>query len=290
VFVEENGVPDYRKASGPNLLTIPAELQRYPNFVGWKYVPIKRSDGKIKVTKPLFVIGDHGRYASSTDPRTWTTWNTPYCGFDFDDCRNKETGEIHQRFRSYIHKLSSYTEVTPSGEGVRVLVVGRLPAGARHEFEFIDGSGAEIYDSGRYFTLTGDHLEGTPLDIRIVDVSAIYQEITADLEQDEAAEEERQKRASSNGTEFDVEGFLRRHCIKILRTKPRSNSIVYEIECQGSHGGYDKRDGKAFVKVFHSGAIFYGCLHKTCSHNNSDNHWRELRERFEPQRSTTARR
>ena len=316
VVVSERDIPDYRKSSGPDLSNVPAELRSYKNFVGWKYEELKKKDETVKISKVPYVVGDHGRHASSTNPATWTTYaeasehacnfngigfsvhETPFCGFDFDHCRNKQTGEIQERFRRYIQKLNSYTEVTPSGEGVRVWVIGTLSVAARNEFRFTDESSVEIYDSGRYFTLTGNHLEGTPVDIRVVDIRAIHLEITADLKQDEAGEdeageEERLERivagtpahlfVSANGTKLNVEDFLRRHAIEILRTKRHGNSIVYEIECQGSHGGYDRHDGKAFVKVFPSGGIFYGCHHKTCSHNNNDNHWRELRERYEPQ-------
>jgi primase-polymerase (primpol)-like protein len=211
VRTDENGIPDYRSSSGPDLSNIIVELQSWPNWVGWRWTTVKKKDGTVRKTKPLYRIADPGRLASSTNPATWATYaearqqasqfngiglsieGTPYCGFDFDHCRNKETGEIHPRFRRYIYKLNSYTEVTPSGEGVRVWVKARLPKSADHEFEFTDETRVEAYDSGRYFTVTGDHLHGTPHDIREVDISPIYQEIAEQWRQDEAAEEERLK-------------------------------------------------------------------------------------------------
>jgi hypothetical protein len=79
----------------------------------------------------------------------------PYCGVDLDDCRDPETGNIAEWAQEIIDDLDSYTEISPSGTGVHVIVRGVLPrSGKRGKIE--------MYDSGRYFTVTGEHLEGPP--------------------------------------------------------------------------------------------------------------------------------
>ena len=121
-----------------------------------------------------------GERASSTDPKTWAAYGeaiTAYrahgydgigfaftasddlCGVDLDGCLDPETGEIEGWAREIIEELDSYTEVSPSGTGVHVLVRGTLPAGRNRMGRF------EAYDRARYFTLTGRHLAGTPTSI-----------------------------------------------------------------------------------------------------------------------------
>jgi primase-polymerase (primpol)-like protein len=78
------------------------------------------------------------------------------CGVDLDGCLDPETGEIEGWAQEIIEELDSYTEISPSGTGVHVLVRGTLPAGRNRKGRF------EAYDRGRYFTVTGRHLAGTP--------------------------------------------------------------------------------------------------------------------------------
>jgi hypothetical protein len=120
-----------------------------------------------------------GRMASSTNPETWANYEdavrackkygygigfvfTPeddLCGVDLDLCLDPETGEIEGWAQEVIEELDSYTEISPSGTGVHILVRGELPAGRNRKGRF------EAYDRGRYFTVTGKHLPGSPQSI-----------------------------------------------------------------------------------------------------------------------------
>ncbi len=82
-----------------------------------------------------------------------------YCGVDYDDCRDPATGELDEQVREDVRRLNSYTEVSPSGTGVKVYCRGVLPRSGKR------GS-VEMYDRRRYFTVTGWHLGGTPKAIR----------------------------------------------------------------------------------------------------------------------------
>jgi primase-polymerase (primpol)-like protein len=118
-----------------------------------------------------------GSRASSTDSATWATFSEAvaarkehgysgigfvfseddaYCGVDLDKCRDSETGALAEWAQEIVSGLDSYTEISPSGTGVHVICQGELPAGRSRK-----GS-VEAYQSGRYFTVTGKHLEGTP--------------------------------------------------------------------------------------------------------------------------------
>lgn len=71
------------------------------------------------------------------------------CGIDFDHCINPETGELKPEVLSWVKRFGSYTEVSQSSTGVHVLCKAKLSGGGIHK------SFAEVYDSGRYFALTG---------------------------------------------------------------------------------------------------------------------------------------
>src|SRR5829696_7517591 len=123
-----------------------------------------------------------GQRASSTTPGTWAgyeeavrackehgyggigfvfTGEDDLCGVDLDGCLDPETGEIEGWAQEIIEELSSYTEISPSGTGVHILVRATLPAelGRNRKGRF------EAYDRDRYFTVTGKHLAGTPQNI-----------------------------------------------------------------------------------------------------------------------------
>lgn len=150
---------------------VPHELKVHPNFVLWKY---ERRDGEL--TKVPLTAGNYR--ASHSHPDTWTTYDKaihlakangrgigfvfsvddPYCGIDLDDCRNLRTGSIHGWAKQIIEGCGSYTEVSPSGTGVKIIV--RATLGKGRKLTDFHGGAIEMYDRNRFFTLTGDVLEG----------------------------------------------------------------------------------------------------------------------------------
>jgi len=179
---------------------IPAELRAIPQWVGWKYIP---EPGKAKPRK-LLINPRTGKAAKSNDPQTWSGYDTavlaakryrlagvgfvfssadPYCGVDLDNCRNKETGAIAQWAKHILDRLKSYSEVSPSGTGIKVFLKGKLPANAKHDVRYQTGS-VEVYDSGRYFTVTGEHVPGTlsKIEDRQVELTAVYSDVFGQVE------------------------------------------------------------------------------------------------------------
>jgi primase-polymerase (primpol)-like protein len=135
----------------------------------WRY----KWNGK-KWTKEPYQVS--GYLAKSTDPRTWNTFQACYaayqrggfdgigivcanrlCGFDIDHCILPD-GRWTESAIDIVMSLDSYSEITPSGRGIRVLFWGELPGGWRKNTEL----GIECYSTARYFTVTGQHMIGTP--------------------------------------------------------------------------------------------------------------------------------
>ena len=156
----------------PKIENIPKELKQRQQWVLWKAV-LKGA----KVTKIPFTVT--GNNASSTKPETWASFedvanaysrnghnfdgigfvltkDDPYTGFDFDKCRNPESEETDPNIRENINALDSYSEVSPSGTGYRVIVKATLPPSGRKK------GNVECYQDGRYLTITGHSLQGTP--------------------------------------------------------------------------------------------------------------------------------
>lgn len=160
--------------AGINSQGIPKELLKLPHWLLWK---AERRNGKtIKVPHSIT-----GKEAKSNDPSTWGSYqdalsrykaggysgigfafskDDPFCGIDLDHCRDPKTGEFEPWAEKIIKKFQNYTEVSPSGTGVHILVIGKLPEGGRKK------GNIEIYDKSRYFTITGNRLDGTLHDIK----------------------------------------------------------------------------------------------------------------------------
>ena len=113
-----------------------------------------------------------GEAASSTNPHTWSTFDTAYdavskgyydyCGFVFND--NGYVGiDIDKGFDEdgfpsdlaldVIAKCKSYTEKSRSGRGFHIILRGTLPFKGKNNL-----NGMEIYKAARYFIMTGDTL------------------------------------------------------------------------------------------------------------------------------------
>jgi putative DNA primase/helicase len=105
----------------------------------------------------------------------------------------------------------TYTEISPSGEGLRIIGRAKLPGNGQNKDD------REIYDHKRYLTITGHHLEGTPATIedRQAEFEAIYDLIAGIPEPKQKApapaappnlddaELIRRAKAASNGTVFE---------------------------------------------------------------------------------------
>ncbi|MGH8695713.1 MAG: hypothetical protein ACREVS_04510 [Burkholderiales bacterium] len=75
-------------------------------------------------------------------------------GIDLDKCRDPDTGVIAPWALAIVQQIDAYTEVSPSGTGVRIFAPGTLSGGGRNRHH------VEMYTRGRYLTLTGHRLHG----------------------------------------------------------------------------------------------------------------------------------
>jgi putative DNA primase/helicase len=88
----------------------------------------------------------------------------PFTVIDKDYVIDPETGKINDEASEEIELLNSYTEKSVSGRGIHVFVKAKSPKAGRKKKQ-PDGTDREMYSSLRSITMTGNHLEGTPLTI-----------------------------------------------------------------------------------------------------------------------------
>ena len=87
------------------------------------------------------------------------TQDDPFSGIDLDDCRDRSTGELDAWAMEIIEQLRTYSEVSPSRTGVKLWVCGTLPKGKGNQATCGQGK-VEMFSQGRYFTFTGQNLDG----------------------------------------------------------------------------------------------------------------------------------
>lgn len=179
---------------------IPAELTTRAQWLVWRYEWKKDHQPGDKPTKVPYqaraALNGRRRKAKSTDPDTWATFaealeayrnnpgmysgvgfaiteDDPLAGVDLDNAVDPETGELVAWAADIVAKLRTYAEVSPSGEGVRLFALGSL-AGLTGRKR----GDVEMYDAGRYLTVTGAHLEGTPeaLEERDAELASVHAE------------------------------------------------------------------------------------------------------------------
>lgn len=88
-------------------------------------------------------------------------------GIDIDGGVDRESGELSDLCRTVVESCGSYTETSPSGAGVHVIVTGET------ETFKSDDVGLEVYCGRQYFTCTGRALAGTVADVRPVPAEAL---------------------------------------------------------------------------------------------------------------------
>lgn len=155
---------------------IPQELKNQHQWVCFKLVPRGERMDKLPVDAKT------GAMAKSNDPSTWCSFEEAVdavkrldasgigimfadglCGVDLDHCL--DGGEPNPQAREFVETLQSYTEVSPSGTGLHILCLGKLPPAAEGRRR----DAVEMYDATRFFTVTGNaylDADGQPFPLR----------------------------------------------------------------------------------------------------------------------------
>ena len=150
---------------------IPGHFVRGARWVNWRLEPKRDKPGEW--TKEPYRADDPTRHASSTDPKSWATFDAAFMayqnsatldgvgwnlegsgvvGLDLDDAID-ERGATKPWAQEIMDAFPGYWERSPLGRGLRGLALGTLPPGRRKVKHH--GCTVEIYAAGRYLTITG---------------------------------------------------------------------------------------------------------------------------------------
>jgi putative DNA primase/helicase len=211
---------------------------------------------------------------------------------DLDGCRDPNTGVIEAWALEIISLLNAPTEISPSARGVHIYIKSHNGRSLQHMFRTGETKrGIEIYAGGRYSAVTFHHLVDTPREIPERDLAEFIARVErGDFDPEDVRyarmnetcrrwEQDTKRVHVHSVAPLDLDRWLASHHVEVLKRK--SDGIVV-VACPGSHGEYDKRDGRAFVKQLPNGALAMGCLHGSCSLCNANgNRWREFRHLLE---------
>jgi len=163
---------------------IPAEMRRFDQWVCWKY-GVAPSGRPTKIP----IQAANGRLASVDNPGTWGTYEAavaavaaglwgsagigfvfgpddPFAGIDLDDVR--DDAAVQAAHDAILAAFPSYTEVSPRGRGLHIIVRGTIQGARRH--------GVEAYSTGRFFTMTGNVHRDLPIITPLKELMAELQE------------------------------------------------------------------------------------------------------------------
>ncbi|WP_419962159.1 phage/plasmid primase, P4 family [Psychrobacillus sp. BM2] len=171
-----------------NFNEIPAELKALPQWILWKSE--KKGSRYTKVP-----YQSDGKMAQASNRSTWSTFATAvkfyldgdydgigfvfsrqdnYIGIDIDKCVTD--GKTNTFSTEIIDTLDSYTEFSPSGEGIHIIVKGNLPQNVIGTGRKNTQHGLEIYAHGRYFTFTGNKENANEVYERTDELAEVFEQ------------------------------------------------------------------------------------------------------------------
>lgn len=168
---------------------LPAGLRQAARFCLWRYETVNGRDN----CKIPYDPATHSR-AKANDPKTFGTFSDTlaaggsYDGLgvgmfgdlaaiDIDHCI--ENGQLSPMAADIVSSMSSYTEISPSGEGIRILFrAPGLTFDKNRYYTKRSDTGLEVYIAGndhRYVTVTGNRLNIADIETRHKECMAVVE-------------------------------------------------------------------------------------------------------------------
>lgn len=114
---------------------------------GWSFDEAVRGLGRPDITGLGFILGGSG-----------------FVAVDVDHAFEEDGTTLKRDAKRVVEALGTYTELSPSGTGLRLFVRGVKP-GPKCRRPLTDGVSVEVYDKDRYVTVTGHRLPGTSAEV-----------------------------------------------------------------------------------------------------------------------------
>lgn len=264
-----------------HLSNIPKELKQLKQWVIY-------NQEKVPLTR--------GGPASSTDPNTWLSYSDavnlmssyndcglgfvfskddPYVGIDLDKCL--DTASLPPTVASFVQLISdtlwpySYREISPSGRGIHYFVKGDLST-----IRWTNQKHIEVYDQGRYFTMTGRDGAG--------DILPAQSQLRELFHTPQPKPKRKPLKAS-----IPLRSLIHRWNIDVWEEREvKMNGETctgYTVQCPWQAGHSTKNAARdAIIAEDAEGRRYFHCFHASCA----GRHWRDFRELYDPKTKEIA--
>ncbi len=209
-----------------NIANIPEPLRASHRWVNWQYQQRGESRAKVPIRRL-----PSGRivYVDAHDQTSWVSFpqaveiagkhpdeigigfvlveGSGFEGLDFDGCID-ELGNVHPEIAELVNLAGSYSEISPSGRGIRLLGYGHpLSSSDRKISKTRSGIGIERYTGRRFLTITGN---GTA--VPMADMAELRELLDASL----FARKPPAPRQESLGRDIEFDTAACMHCLELL--------------------------------------------------------------------------
>ena len=168
--------------------SIPSELKALPQWILWRFeerdskptkVPYqasgemaqannRRTFGSFATASKFYIDGDYNGIGFVF------TRQDNYIGVDIDNC--VVDGKPNAFATEIIDTLDSYTEFSPSGKGIHIIIKGSLPQSVLGTGRKSVKHGLEIYQHSRYFTMTGNAENANSIYERTDELAEVFEQ------------------------------------------------------------------------------------------------------------------
>ena len=187
-----------------NYDAIPPTLRNLKRWIPWRWGVLK---GK-RTKRPGYLVDNHWQYSGWQRPDAWAEFDTVErqnrlhstaagLGFvltdlknddglnvvaiDFDNCYDGEN--IDDGIRWWVERLNSYTEVSPSGKGLRVFAKAQSNGWPRGK---VSTKGIEVFYGSGFVTVTGKRVKEYPSTVQ--DRDEVLQSLMDSIQPDRMAD------------------------------------------------------------------------------------------------------
>jgi len=185
-----------------------------------------------------------------------------YIGVDLDNVRDPVSRELSPEAMTILESLDSYAEVSPSGAGVKIWIKAVL------DRSYVK-PGLEVYQRGRYFTVTGQFLPQFPLTVQ----NRQY-EIETLVEVEFPTARRRGPIEAYDGPQVRLVEYL--DTVEVLGEVPDGAGVKFRVRCPWitEHTDSNGRDTGTYIGQRQDGGLWFQCWHAHCASRG----WVEFRQ------------
>lgn len=242
---------------------LPEKMKSCTNFINWILVEREKEGKKGLVKIP---VNESGRPISVTNAKNYMDLDTAkeraeqknfglgfaitpssgLVGIDIDHCRDAE-GNLSELAKNIADRCNSYTEYSPSGNGIHIWIEDS-------DIEEIKkcrkaNIGLEIYTNKRYFTVTGDHMEGTPLTVETR--KGLAKELVETYIEKDSVSKKPAKHSKSHPVTDSVSTLSDEEIIKLIRKSQQGTPFreLFDLGDTWRYGGDNSAADMALMDI-----------------------------------------